>query len=234
MADATPARPRRVKEPQARTIFLALGPSRTLATLAEKLRQDFGDAAPSDRTIETWSSKHGWQALALAHDAEVAGKAGQLVSSNQAADLAALNITPKSVLQEVARIGFSNIGEFIEVQADGTAVIDLGKARENPDLMAAIQEIVVDEYTDGKGEDARPVKRVRVKLHAKLPALELLGQNMALWKGSGAVPPPPPSETHIHVNGNLVLVKQVHEEIDEIFGVGSSPALAAPNPVGRG
>lgn len=230
-----PGKPAKVTELEARTAFLALGPARTLAGL----RSSLGDRTVSQRTLETWSAKHSWIALALEHDTLAAAKAGKLVADAQGKDLASLDITPAKVLEEIRRIGFANLGDFIEVQSDGSAVIDLTLAKERPDLMAAVSEIIVEEYTEGGGENARNVKRVKLKLHPKLPALEKLGEWLALWKGNGAAPAPKSGNTTIvNVNGDLVLVKQVHAELDDIFG-GSvidngAPALASPNPTGSG
>ena len=46
---------------------------------------------------------------------------------------------------------------------------------------AAIHEITVDEYMEGKGEDARKVKRPRFKLADKIRSLELLGKYLKLF-----------------------------------------------------
>lgn len=227
--------PRRVTETEARAAYFALGQNRSLNALLDQYRADPTVTPPSDSTLKRWSTKHKWVALALEHDAEVAAKAGKLVAQSQAKEIAALNITPSRVLEEASRIAFSNIADFIEIQSDGTAVVDLNHVKEHPELLAAVQEITVHEYVEGKGDNARDVKSVKIKLHPKLPAIEKLGEWMALWKGSGAPPPEKPSETHIHVNGNLTLVKQVHAELDVIFeSTDGATALAAPNPAASG
>jgi hypothetical protein len=50
-----------------------------------------------------------------------------------------------------------------------TDVPDLSKATR--DQLAAVTEIVTESYVDGCGEDARTVKRVRIKLADKRAAL---------------------------------------------------------------
>jgi phage terminase small subunit len=88
-------------------------------------------------------------------------------------------ITQERVLNEYAKLGFLNMQDYIKVQSDGSAYIDL--SRLTREQAAAIQEITVDEYTEGRGEDTRDVKRVKVKLYDKKGALDsickMLGYN---------------------------------------------------------
>ena len=90
-----------------------------------------------------------------------------------------MEITKERILEEVSLLAFANQADFIVIQEDGTAYTDLsGMTREQ---LAAIQEITVDTYMDGRGEDAQAVKSVKIKLAPKTAALELLGKNQRLW-----------------------------------------------------
>jgi len=68
----------------------------------------------------------------------------------------------------------------MKTQPDGTAYVDLSDL--DRDKAAAISEIVVDEYTEGKGDDARQVKRVRFKLHDKRAALLDIGKHLGMFR----------------------------------------------------
>jgi len=50
------------------------------------------------------------------------------------------------------------------------------------DQAAALQEVTVEDYVDGRGENAREVKRVRFKLADKRAALVDLGRHLGMFK----------------------------------------------------
>jgi|SRR5580704_560730 hypothetical protein len=54
--------------------------------------------------------------------------------------------------------------------------------------MAAIQELTIDEYVEGKGKDARPVRRTKIKLYDKRPALVEIGRELGLFGPKTQVP----------------------------------------------
>lgn len=82
----------KLKEPEARAAYLALGPSRSLAAL----RRSLGKRSAALRTLEAWSAEHGWKALAEAHDEEVVRQTTERLAAQQgkrAADLVTHLIT---------------------------------------------------------------------------------------------------------------------------------------------
>ena len=105
----------------------------------------------------------------------------------QAERAARVQVTADEVLAELKKLGFSNMLDYATIQPDGTAYVDLSSLTR--EQAAAIQEMTVDEYTEGRGEDARPVKKVRVKLVDKKGTLELLGQHLGLFKPVAAETP---------------------------------------------
>ena len=91
-----------------------------------------------------------------------------------------LEINALRVLQEIAHSAFSNMADYIRITKDGDAYIDLSKLTR--EQSSAIQEITVEDYVEGRGEDAREVKRTKLKLVPKTPALEMLGRHLLLFK----------------------------------------------------
>ncbi|GEO80448.1 terminase small subunit [Pararhodospirillum oryzae] len=92
-------------------------------------------------------------------------------------------LTNERVLEELTSVAFSRPLDLMRLNPDGTAVVDLSTLDDHQ--AAAIAEVTVDEFMDGKGPDARPVRRMRVRLADKLRALNLLGQRLGLWKPDG-------------------------------------------------
>lgn len=92
---------------------------------------------------------------------------------------ASMEVSKERILEELALLAYSNQADFVVIQEDGSFYTDLsGLTREQ---MAAIQEISVDTYYEGRGEEAVPVKSVKIKLAPKIAALELLGKHKNLW-----------------------------------------------------
>jgi phage terminase small subunit len=111
--------------------------------------------------------------LALKAQVDTAVKAGMAARGHK------LDLTTDKVLEELMRLGFANLADYLVVQSDGSAVVDLSELTR--DQAAAISEITVDEYLDGKGEDAREVKRTKIKLVDKGQNLERLGRYLKLF-----------------------------------------------------
>lgn len=93
---------------------------------------------------------------------------------------AKLEITGEKVLRELALMGFANMYDYMQVQPDGTARVDLSKLTR--EQAAAIQEITVDDVGGGSGDGKREaVRRTRLKLLDKIRALEHIGRHLKLF-----------------------------------------------------
>ena len=91
-----------------------------------------------------------------------------------------VRIRADDVLKELGLVAFANLLDYVTPQKDGSVVIDLSELTR--DQAAALGEVTVDEYIEGKGDSAREVKRVRFKMLNKLEALEKLGKHLQLFK----------------------------------------------------
>lgn len=86
-----------------------------------------------------------------------------------------LEVTADAVLQELAKIAFANMTDYLAVRDDGSISIDV--SRIGPIQAAALADLRIDEYASEQGH----VRHTRLKLASKTKALELLGKHLKLW-----------------------------------------------------
>lgn len=89
-------------------------------------------------------------------------------------------ITTEQVLEELAKIGFANMLDYARVTDDGEPFINLSEVTR--DQAAAIAAFTVEDFKDGRGEDARDVRKVTFKLHDKRAALVDIGTHLGMFK----------------------------------------------------
>jgi phage terminase small subunit len=85
----------------------------------------------------------------------------------------------REVLEELSRIGRANMLDYMRIGPDGDPVLDWSRLRR--DQAAALIEVMVEDFLDGRGKNAREVRRVKFKLASKIDALELLGKHHKLY-----------------------------------------------------
>lgn len=89
-------------------------------------------------------------------------------------------ITQDMVLKELAKLGFANMHDYMRIGRDGDPVLDFSSLTR--DQAAALSEVTVEDFVDGRGEDARDVKRVKFKLADKRAALVDIGKHLGMFK----------------------------------------------------
>jgi phage terminase small subunit len=87
--------------------------------------------------------------------------------------------TAREVLEQLTKIGFANIQDYVRIGPDGDPVLDFENLTR--DQAAALQEVTVETYMEGRGKNAREVKKVRFKLADKRAALVDLGRHHKLF-----------------------------------------------------
>lgn len=88
-------------------------------------------------------------------------------------------ITIERVLNELALLGFSNMADYMRSGPDGDPVLDFSKLTR--DQAAALTEVTVEDFKDGRGEDVRDVRRVKFKLADKRAALVDMGKHLGMF-----------------------------------------------------
>lgn len=95
----------------------------------------------------------------------------------EVADLACIDRS--RVVAEYAKVAFANMEDYVSFTNKGEAYLDFSLM--DRDKAAAISEVVIDEYVDGKGEDGRDVKKTKFKLHNKLGALDSIARHLGMF-----------------------------------------------------
>jgi phage terminase small subunit len=105
-------------------------------------------------------------------------KVQRIIQELQTQRASKLELRAEKVLEEIARLAFSNMQDYTRVDADGKAVLDLSVITR--DQFAAVQEIRED-TTGGTGDGERKVVlRTTLKLSDKTKNLELLCRHLGL------------------------------------------------------
>ena len=99
---------------------------------------------------------------------EILGKAAQKVG-----------VTVERVVAELAKIGFANMRDYMRPDAGGDPYLDFSALTR--DQAAALSEVSVEDFKDGRGDEARDVRRVKFKLHDKRAALVDLGKHLGMF-----------------------------------------------------
>lgn len=106
-------------------------------------------------------------------------KVAEAVSKAQAKRSERTEITADQVLQELAKIGFANMKDYIRTTDAGDAFVDLSEL--NREQAAAISEVTVEDFVDGRGDDARDVRKIKFKLSDKRAALVDMGKHLGMF-----------------------------------------------------
>jgi phage terminase small subunit len=121
---------------------------------------------------------------------------------------AKFEVTTNSVMKEVAAVAFANMGNYLHITENGDPYIDLSNC--NYEQLAAISEVTVEDFTEGRGDNARDVRRVKLKLHSKMDALDKLMKFFSLYA---------PEKIDVNVNATVknVNVNMTVEQLAEMY-----------------
>ncbi len=94
------------------------------------------------------------------------------------------NVTQARVIQEIARVGFSDIRDFIRWDEDGAFFVPSEHLTETQ--AAAIQSVKIKKRTTTREDgDITETVETEIKLHPKMDALEKLAKHLNLYQGDG-------------------------------------------------
>jgi phage terminase small subunit len=101
------------------------------------------------------------------------------IEGRRGAIKAKLEITTERVLEELAKVGFANMQDYVRIGDDGDPYVDLSQM--DRDQAGAVAEVTIEDFKNGRGERSRDVRRVKFKLHDKLSALQQIGRHLGMF-----------------------------------------------------
>lgn len=88
-------------------------------------------------------------------------------------------ITAENVTREIALMAFARMGDYVRITDEGEPFVDMSEL--TSEQMAAISEVTVEDFTEGRGPDARQIRKVKFKLHDKGGALDKLAKIVGVY-----------------------------------------------------
>ncbi len=135
-----------------------------------------GDAAKAAREAGYSAATAKQKGYELRHTPHIAAE----IERRQKAIAAKFEVTAERIAAELALIGFANMQDYLTISDDGDPYLDFsGLTREQA---AAIAEVTVEDFKDGRGGRARDVRKIKFKLADKRAALVDLGKHLGMFK----------------------------------------------------
>lgn len=122
-------------------------------------------------------------AKAIGHELLTFPDVQEAIIAAKAARSRRTEVKADEVVLELAKLGFSNMLDYVRVTDGGLAAVDLSLVTR--DQAAAIAELVTEEVSggrDGDGEELPPVFKTKLKLVDKRAALVDLGKHLGVFK----------------------------------------------------
>jgi len=135
---------------------------------AEAYRQAYGSKMPPPLCAK--------QAYRLLHNPKIKAsvdRAKRLAERRIEAAVERYAVSRERNVAELARMAYANIADYTALVGP-ERVIDLRAATR--DHLTAVQEMTVEDYKEGRGENARDVRRTRIKLADKQAAIEKMNR----------------------------------------------------------
>lgn len=124
-------------------------------------------------------------------------------------------ITPERIVAELAKIGFSNIGDFMDAQGDPSKL--------TRDQLAAVSEVTVERVVGDMAEDGTGgIVRAKFKLYEKRAALVDLGKHLNMFNHAKKVEHVVTGEVDVNHHD------RVNKALDEIFDAPAPDPPADP------
>lgn len=89
-------------------------------------------------------------------------------------------VTEERIIEELAKVAFANFGDLLNVNEDGTAVVDLSLLTD--EHKAALARYEAETITTDGNETEKVVRKAKIAFHDKLGALQQLARINGMFK----------------------------------------------------
>lgn len=82
------------------------------------------------------------------------------------------DVSMDALVRELSYMAKSRFNDYFRLNEDGEPFVDLSEA--TPEALSAIQSVTVEDVKDGRGEDARDIRKVKLAFYDKQSAIDKL------------------------------------------------------------
>ncbi len=162
--------------------------------------------------VDAGYSAHDSNASRLSRNDKVRARVDEL----QAAGAERAGVTVERIVEELAKVGFANMLDYMRI-GDGDPHLDFSEITR--DQAAAVGEVTVEDFKEGRGENARDVRRVKFKLNDKLSALEKLGKHLGMFKDNTNV------AVHVSIDDLRAAADSLDDELARLATGSAAPEV---------
>lgn len=90
--------------------------------------------------------------------------------------------TSDDLIAEYTRLGFTGMSKFLKISDRGDPYLDFKDCI--PADLDLLAEVTVDTYVDGRGDDSRMVKKIKIKPYDRYHALDKLALHLGMFQGA--------------------------------------------------
>lgn len=125
--------------------------------------------------VEAGFSEHRGNAARLSSKENIRSRVDEL----QSKVAKKVELSVEKVLRELSLVAFADMGDYMKIREDGTAILDWSRMPEGgTKVVGQIEQEVI---LTGDPNDSMPVQKTKFKLHDKLKALEMLGRHLKMF-----------------------------------------------------
>lgn len=102
------------------------------------------------------------------------------------------DVSMDALVRELSYMAKSRFGDYFRITEDGEPFVDLSEA--TPEALSAIQSVTVEDVKEGRGDDARDIRKVKLSFYDKQSAIDKLIRIQGGYAPTGV---------HVSVSGGL-------------------------------